>query len=69
MEEGEKKEDIYGSAKGHHVTLDRRLRMLLRKPYLTEKDEMEIKILKKKKLYFKDIMERTKNDPGKGEGA
>ena len=69
MEEGEKKEDVYGSAKGHHTTLDRRLRMLLRKPYLTEKEETEIKILKKKKLYFKDIMERIKNGSGKGEKA
>jgi len=50
MEEGEKKEDIYGDAKGLHATLERRLKMLLRKPYLTEKEEIEIKILKKKKL-------------------
>jgi len=66
MEEGEKKEDIYGNAKGLHATLERRLKMLLRKPYLTEKEELEMKILKKKKLYYKDIMERTKQESGKG---
>ena len=66
MKEGEKKEDIYGDAKGLHATLERRLKMLLRKPYLTEKEEIEIKILKKKKLYYKDIMERTKQESGKG---
>ena len=32
--------------------------MLLRKPYLTAEEELEIKVLKKRKLYYKDIMER-----------
>jgi hypothetical protein len=67
MEEGETKEDIYGNAKEQHLTFERRLQMLLKKPYLTEKEELEIKILKKKKLYLKDIMEKTKDDLRKGE--
>ncbi|MCX5809832.1 MAG: hypothetical protein NTX36_10765 [Proteobacteria bacterium] len=67
MEEGETKEDIYSSAKGQHVTLERRLQMLLKKPYLTENEELEIIVLKKKKLYFKDIMEKIKDDLRKGE--
>jgi hypothetical protein len=67
MEEGETKEDIYGSAKWRHVSFERRLQMLLKKPYLTEEEEFEIKILKKKKLYFKDIMEKTKVDPKEGD--
>jgi hypothetical protein len=67
MEEGETKEDIYDSAKGQHATLERRLKMLLKKPYLTENEELEIIVLKKKKLYFKDIMEKTKDGLKKGE--
>ncbi|MEI6152639.1 MAG: hypothetical protein WCQ90_00965 [Deltaproteobacteria bacterium] len=67
MEEGETKEDIYGSAKGQHLTFERRLQMLLRKPYLTENEELEIIVLKKKKLYLKDIMEKTKDELKKGE--
>jgi len=67
MEEGETKEDIYGSAKKLHATLERRLKWLLRKPYLTEKEELEIKVLKKKKLFYKDIMEGTKEESSKGE--
>lgn len=67
MEEGETKEDIYGSAKEQHVTFERRLQMLLKKPYLTENEEMEIIVLKKKKLYFKDIMEEAREELKKGE--
>ncbi len=62
MKEGETKEDIYKRAKSQHTTLDRRLQMLLKKPYLTAQEEMEVKVLKKKKLYFKDIMENTKEE-------
>jgi len=58
MEKSESKEDIYNRAKTQHATLDRRLQMLMKKPYLTDDEEMEVKVLKKKKLYFKDIMER-----------
>lgn len=59
MKQGESKEDIYNQAKSQHETLDRRLQMLLKKPYLTADEEMEVMVLKKKKLYFKDIMERV----------
>jgi hypothetical protein len=62
MEEGETKEDIYKRAKSQHTTLDRRLRMLLRKPYLTVQEELEMKVLKKKKLYLKDVMEKMKEE-------
>jgi|GEM_PF-241018 len=62
MEEGETKEDIYKRVKSQHATLDRRLLMLLRKPYLTVKEELEMKVLKKKKLYLKDVMERMKEE-------
>ncbi|MBP8745496.1 MAG: hypothetical protein KBH86_10270 [Syntrophorhabdus sp.] len=41
--------------------------MLMKKPYLTDDEEMEVRILKKKKLYFKDIMERVGEEPKKGE--
>lgn len=59
MKQGESKEDIYSQAKSQHETLDRRLQMLLKKPYLTADEEREVMVLKKKKLYFKDIMERV----------
>ena len=59
MEQGESRDDIYSRAKTQHETLDRRLQMLLKKPYLTADEELEVKVLKKKKLYFKDIMERV----------
>jgi hypothetical protein len=62
MEKGETTEDIYARAKNQHTTLDRRLQMLLRKPYLSAEEDMEIKVLKKRKLYFKDIMERAKEE-------
>ncbi|MCX5805153.1 MAG: DUF465 domain-containing protein [Proteobacteria bacterium] len=60
MKESETKEDIYKRARDQHTTLDRRLLMLLRKPYLTAQEELEIKVLKKKKLFLKDVMERMK---------
>ncbi len=63
------KEDIYKRAKTQHATLDRRLQMLMKKPYLTDDEEMEVKVLKKKKLYFKDIMERVGEEPRKGRGV
>ena len=52
MEDGERKEDIYRSAKSQHTAFDRRVQMLFRKPYLTEEEELEVKVLKKKKLYL-----------------
>jgi hypothetical protein len=62
MDKGRDKEELYEEAKSHHTSLDRRLQMLLKKPFLTESDEMEVRELKKKKLYYKDIMERIKEE-------
>ncbi len=45
-------------AKKAHMELARQLEELEKKPYLTPKDEIEIKIIKKKKLALKDEMER-----------
>jgi hypothetical protein len=67
MKEGETKEDIYKIAKDQHAVLDRRLLMLFRKPYLTAQEELEMKVLKKKKLYLKDFMEKIKEEMSKGE--
>ena len=39
----------------------------MKKPYLTYDEEMEVMVLKKKKLYFKDIMERVGEESKKGE--
>ncbi len=51
------KDELYKEARGLHTSLDRRLRMLLRKPFLSEDEELEMKQVKKKKLYYKDLME------------
>jgi hypothetical protein len=64
MKEASMSEDLYNSAKTVHTSLDRRLRMLLKKPYLTDKEELEIKELKKRKLFYKDIMERVREETG-----
>jgi hypothetical protein len=69
MEQSESKEDIYNRAKTQHATLDRRLQMLMKKLYLTADEETEVKVLKKKKLYFKDIMERAGEELTKGDQA
>ena len=57
MDEAESSQEMYNQYKGQHATLHRRIQMLLKKSYLTEAEEREMKILKKKKLYFKDLME------------
>lgn len=62
MEEGKNKEDRYNEARILHKSLDEKLQMLQAKAYLTEDEELEIKILKKKKLYFKDMMERINEE-------
>lgn len=36
--------------------------MLLRKPYLTDEEELEIRELKKRKLYYKDMMEKMREE-------
>ena len=45
-------------AKKAHMELAKQLEELEKKPYLTPQDEIEIKIIKKKKLALKDEMER-----------
>jgi uncharacterized protein YdcH (DUF465 family) len=45
-------------AKQAHAQLAKQLEELENKPYLTPQDEMEVKILKKKKLAAKDQMEK-----------
>lgn len=61
MDNVESNEEIYRQYKGQHATLDRRIQMLLKKSYLTEAEEREMKVLKKKKLYYKDLMESLAN--------
>jgi hypothetical protein len=63
MENTESKEEIYNQAKSQHTLLDRRLQMLLKKPYLTAEEELEIRVLKKKKLYYKDTMDNADKLP------
>ncbi|MCX5813045.1 MAG: hypothetical protein NT178_10940 [Proteobacteria bacterium] len=62
MKESKDKEELYNEARILHKSLDEKLQMLQTKPYLTEDEELEIKLLKKKKLYFKDIMEKMKEE-------
>jgi hypothetical protein len=60
MEEGKSREEQYNEARILHKSLDEKLQMLMEKPYLNEDEEIEVKLLKKKKLYFKDLMEKLK---------
>ncbi len=48
----------FRKAKQSHLELARQLEEMESKPYLTPQDEIEIKILKKKKLAYKDQMEK-----------
>ena len=48
----------FSKAKQAHAELAKQLDELEKKVYLTPQDEMEIKILKKKKLAWKDQMEK-----------
>jgi len=60
MEEQKSKEELYNEARIFHKSLHEKLEMLLAKPYLTADEELEVKLLKKKKLHYKDIMETLK---------
>lgn len=53
-----KENEDFLKAKQAHTQLARQLEEFEKKAFLTPQDEMEIKILKKKKLVFKDQMER-----------
>ena len=48
----------FSKAKHTHGELAKQLDEYEKKPYLTPQDEVEIKILKKKKLAYKDRMEQ-----------
>jgi uncharacterized protein YdcH (DUF465 family) len=53
-----KEDEEFLKTKQSHAQLAKQLEELENKPYLTPQDEMEIKILKKKKLAAKDQMEK-----------
>jgi len=51
----------FSKVKQAHSHLKKQLEELENKPFLTPQDEMEIKIIKKKKLALKDQMEKILN--------
>jgi hypothetical protein len=61
MEQKESREEIFFNARGQHVMLERRLQVLMERPYLTADEELEMKRIKKQKLFFKDIMEMIRD--------
>jgi hypothetical protein len=64
MEEGKSAEEQYNEARILHKSLDEKLQTLLEKAYLTTDEELEVKLLKKRKLFYKDTMERAKEKMG-----
>jgi uncharacterized protein YdcH (DUF465 family) len=58
IEKVTKENEEFLKVKQIHTQLAKQLEDLGKKPYLTPQDEMEIKILKKKKLAAKDQMEK-----------
>ena len=56
----------FKTAREQHAQHARQLDELEKKPYLTPQDEVEIKILKKKKLACKDQMEKILTQYRKG---
>ncbi len=53
-----KEDDEFIKIKKIHMELASQLDELEKRPFLTPQDEMEIKIIKKKKLAYKDEMEK-----------
>jgi uncharacterized protein YdcH (DUF465 family) len=53
-----KENEEFSKAKQAHVQLAKQLEELEKRPFLTPEDEIEIKILKKRKLAAKDQMEK-----------
>ena len=53
-----KENEEFRKAKQTHSELAKQLDEMENKPFLTPQDEVEIKILKKKKLTYKDRMEK-----------
>ena len=64
MEEKKSKEEQYHEARILHKSLDEKLQILQQKPFLTDDEQMEVKLLKKRKLHYKDIMEGLKGELG-----
>jgi hypothetical protein len=62
MEEAKNKEELYNEARILHKSLDEKLQTLQEKPYLTDDEELEVKLLKKRKLFYKDAMEKLKQE-------
>jgi hypothetical protein len=62
MEEVKSSEELYNEARILHTSLDEKLQTLQEKPYLTVDEELEVKLLKKRKLHYKDTMERLKEE-------
>jgi hypothetical protein len=60
MDEVKSKEERYNEARILHKSLHEKLETLEAKPYLTQDEQLEEKLLKKKKLYFKDLMEKLR---------
>ncbi len=66
MEEDTKsKEEQYNEARIMHKACDDKILLLQEKPYLTADEEVEVKLLKKRKLHYKDIIESLKKELGK----
>ncbi len=63
MEDNRTKEERYNEVYAAHKALDEKLQRLNEKPHLSDDEEMEIKQLKKKKLYVKDMMEAIRQEP------
>jgi len=58
VEKLKKENEEFAKAKQAHADLAKQLEELEKKPFVTPQDETEIKILKKKKLAYKDQMEK-----------
>ena len=61
-EEIKSKEDQYNEARILHQSVGDKIDLLQAKPFLTDDEEIEVKLLKKRKLHYKDIMESLKEE-------
>jgi hypothetical protein len=64
MDEKKSKEELYNEARILHKSLDEKLQLLQAKPYLSADEELEVRLLKKRKLFYKDEMEKLKEKMG-----